>query len=42
MTRKVLVENGVPAINGDPFGPGGPLHCSGILLLPPQAARPAC
>jgi len=38
-TRKLLVENGVPAINGDPFGPGGPLHCSGILQLPPQAAE---
>jgi len=38
-TRKLLVANGVPAINGDPFGPGGPLHCSGILQLPPQAAE---
>jgi hypothetical protein len=37
--RKVLVENADPAVNGNPFLPGGPLHCSGILQLPPLAAE---
>jgi hypothetical protein len=37
--RIVLVENGNPAVNGDPFGVGGPLRCSGILQLTPQAAE---
>lgn len=37
--RKVLTENGNPSIDGDPFDRGGPLHCSGILLMPPQAAE---
>ena len=37
--RKVLRENGNPAVDGDPFKPGGPLHCSGILQLPPLAAE---
>ena len=37
--RITLVENGNPAVNGDPFGPGGPLRCSGILQLTPQAAE---
>jgi hypothetical protein len=34
-----LTENGNPAIDGDPFDPGGPLHCSGILQLVPKAAE---
>jgi hypothetical protein len=37
--RITLVENGVPAVNGDPFETGGPLRCSGILQLAPQAAE---
>ena len=37
--RNILVENGNPAVNGDPFGLGGPLRCSGILQLTPQAAE---
>ena len=37
--RITLVENGNPAVNGDPFGLGGPLRCSGILQLTPQAAE---
>ena len=31
-----------PGVDGDPFRAGGPLHCSGILQLPPQAAEPGC
>jgi hypothetical protein len=37
--RKVLRENGNPAVDGDPFERGGPLHCSGILQMPPQLAE---
>jgi heme oxygenase len=35
----VLREGGDPAVDGNPFDPGGPLHCSGILQLPPRAAE---
>ena len=38
-TRITLVENGNPALNGDPFAVGGPLRCSGIFQLTPQAAE---
>jgi hypothetical protein len=37
--RITLVENGNPKVNGDPFGLGGPLRCSGILQLTPLAAE---
>jgi hypothetical protein len=37
--RISLMENGNPAVNGDPFEVGGPLRCSGILQLTPQAAE---
>lgn len=37
--RKVLTEDGNPAVDGNPFGRGGSLACSGILELPPQAAE---
>ena len=37
--RKVLKENGNPAIDGDPFDRGGPLHCSGILPCRPRRRR---
>ena len=38
-TRKVLRENGNPAVDGDPFGPGGPLVGSCILQMTPSAAE---
>ena len=37
--RKVLKERGNPAVDGNPFEHGGPLHCSNILLLAPQVAE---
>ena len=37
--RKVLKERGNPAVDGNPFERGGPLHCSNILLLAPQVAE---
>ena len=37
--RITLVENGNPAVNGDPFEAGGPLRCSGIEQLTPLAAE---
>jgi hypothetical protein len=35
----VLTENANPAVDGNPFEAGGPLYCSGILQLAPQAAE---
>jgi hypothetical protein len=35
----VLQERGDPAVDGNPFEAGGPLHCSGILQLPPKAVE---
>jgi hypothetical protein len=38
-TRIVLREGGNAAVDGNPFDSGGPLRCSGILLLSPRAAE---
>ena len=35
----VLRENADPAVDGNPFEARGPLYCSGILQLAPQAAE---